>query len=322
LSKTVLTIAAGKPLYINLAVNLARSFYWWHPGTEITFKIVTDRPDLIPEDIALKSKINIIQPGELGGGFSPKLQLDKLADEGQTLFIDSDCLIFGNLDFMFDRFKNHDVSVLGGYITKGEWFGDIGAICKQFGVPHLPKFNGGIYYLEKGPMATAVYTAARELEKRYDEIGFVRLRNRPNDEVLMALAMQLHGQTPVADDGTIMSDPQACQGGYKIDVIKGKRWLVNPPPPNPLHQDWYPFQQVSPVIVHFLAYYTEHFPYLREVYRLKKAVGNNNLNWINYLQALFTIEYPIRLRDAVKNTLRPVFKLLFGTRGVKKSARA
>lgn len=318
--RTVLTIATGKPLYINLAVNLARSFYWWHPDTAIIFKLITDRPDLIPGDIKSKSMISVIQPGELGEGFSPKLQLDKLADEGQTLFIDSDCLVFGNLDFVFDRFKKHDVSVLGGYIAAGEWFGDIGAICKQFGLPHLPKFNGGIYYLEKGPVATAVYSCARELEKKYDDIGFLRLRNRPNDEVLMALAMQLNGQTPVADDGTVMSDPQACQGDYMIDVIAGKRLLVNPPAPHPLHQDWYPFQRISPVIVHFLAYYTEHFPYLREVYRLKKAL-HSKAGRANYLRALFFIEYPIRIKKFAKNTFRPIFKLLFGTRIVKKSAR-
>lgn len=320
MKRTVLTIATGKPLYINLAVNLARSFYWWHPNTAITFKLITDRPDLIPADVKSKSKINVIQPGELGEGFSPKLQLDNLADVGQTLFIDSDCLVFGNLDFVFDRFRGHDVSVLGGFMAAGEWFGDIGAICKQFSLPHLPKFNGGIYYLEKGPVATSVYSCARELEKRYDEIGFLRLRNRPNDEVLMALAMQLNGQTPVADDGNVMSDPQACQGGYKIDVIAGKRVLINPPAPDPLHQDWYPFQKVSPVIIHFLAYYTEHFPYLREVYRLKKA-QKSKAGQVNYLRALFFIEYPIRIKKSAKNTLRPIFKLLFGTRTVKRSAR-
>ncbi|HEY8784034.1 MAG TPA: hypothetical protein VIM16_20565 [Mucilaginibacter sp.] len=316
----VLTIATGKKMYVGLAVNLARSFLYWHTNSAIIFQLVTDQPQLVPRDISNKIQVITITPGELGSGFSSKLQLDKLVSEGQTLFIDADCLIFENLDALFNRFKHHAVTVVGSYIADGEWFGDVGAICRQFKVPHLPKFNGGLYYLEKGEKATEVYTAAREIEKRYDEIGFVRLRNRPNDEVIMALAMQLHGQKPVFDDGTIMSDPQACQGGYKIDAISGKRWLVNPPAPHPLHQSWYPFTRVSPVIVHFLGFYTLHYPYAREVYRLKKVLSNK-LTWYAELVGLLSIEYPSRIKEQLKNLLRPAFYKLLGHRKIKVSER-
>jgi hypothetical protein len=316
----ILTIATGKKLYINLAINLARSFLWWHPDSDITFILVTDQPEFLPPDLTGKIKLHIIQHGELGVGFSSKLHMDKLAPEGQTLFIDSDCLIFGKLDFVFERFKNRSVSVIGNYIAEGEWFGDIKNICKQFNVPHLPKFNGGIYYLEKGPKATAVYEMARELEKKYDKIGFIRLRNLPNDELLMAVAMQLHGQQPIPDDGTILSDPQACPGGYTIDVINGKRLLLNPPWPNPLHQSWYPFQQVSPVVVHFLGFYTKQYPYQREVYRLKKAF-NNNLNLLGIVSSLLIIEYPARLKIFIKKRLRTTYHKMFGVRKIKLSER-
>jgi len=319
-NKYILTIGTGKKLYVDLAVNLARSFIYWHPGSAIIFQLVTDQPQLIPADISNSIQVITVKPGELGIGFSAKLHLDKLVSAGQTLFIDSDCLLFGKLDFLFDRFKGHAVSVVGDYMADGEWFGDIGAICKQFSVPHLPKFNGGLYYLEKGEKATAVYTTARELEQRYDEIGFVRLRNHPNDEVLMALAMQLHNQTPVIDDGTVMSDPQACPGGYQINVISGERWLVNPPAPHPLHQNWCPFTKVSPVIVHFLGAYTSHHPYIREVYRLKKALSKN-LNWFSELVGLLQIEYPARIAEQFKNIFRPLYHKLMGYRKIKASER-
>ncbi|MBB5395349.1 hypothetical protein [Mucilaginibacter sp. AK015] len=320
MNKNVLTIATGKPLFVDMAVNLARSFLHWHPVSDIKFHLVTDLPDLIPADV--KNKINRIQvtPGELGPAFSAKLHLDKLAPEGQTLFIDSDCLIFEELTPLFSRFKGRAVSVAGSYISHGEWFGDVEDICRQFNVPHIPKFNGGLYYIEKGDKATTVYTTARKLEKAYDEIGFVRLRNRPNDEVIMALAMQLHGQMPLTDDGTMMSDPQACPGGYRIDVISGRRELINPPLPNPLHQSWYPFEKVSPAIVHFLGYYTQHYPYKREAYRLAKA-SLNRLNVVSEMVALVGIQYPAQLKNSIKDLFRPVYRALFGTRGVKPSDR-
>jgi len=320
MNRNILTIATGKKLYVDLAVHLARSFYLWNENSDITFYIVTDLPDLVESDVLKYAKIITVKKGELGEGFSPKLHLDKLAPGGQTLFIDSDCLIFGNLDSVFERFKGKSVSVVGGYIADGEWFGEIKEICKQFNIPHIPKFNGGIYYLEKGEIASKVYAKARELEKDYDKIGFKRLRNRPNDEVLMALAMQLYQMEPIEDDATIMSDPQACPGGYEIDVITGKRWLLNPPPPNPLHRIWYPFTKVEPLIFHFLGYYTQHYPYRREIYRLDKKL-KNKLNWQTKAYAKLNIEWPEKIKIAFKELFRPLYRLVFGTRKIVKSER-
>ena len=320
MNRTVLTIATGKDLYLQLAINLARSFFLWHTEGSINFKIVTDSVTPLPADLVNKIQLQLVQPGELGESFSSKLYLDKLANEGQTVFIDSDCLIFGNLLTVFEDFKGHDVSVIGGYISEGEWFGDIASICKKFNVPHIPKFNGGIYYIEKGHKATEVYSTARELEKRYTEIGFVKLRDKPNDELLMGLAMQLHGQTPVTDDSTIMSDPQACPGPYQIDVINGKALLINPPAPDLRHQSWYPFHEVRPLVFHFLGYYTMHYPYRREVYLLKKACSGK-LSVADRVIAKLTIEYPERLKQTLKNTFRGIYRAVFGVRRIKPSQR-
>jgi len=319
-SRYILTIATGKKFYLDLALNLAGSFFLWHPDSDIQFQLATDLDQHIPTEIASKIQVVKVSPGELGEGFSPKLFLDRLASDGQTLFIDSDCLIFGNLDRVFAAFKGHKVSVIGNYIAEDEWFGDVKKICEEFKLPHLPKFNGGIYYLEKGVIADKIYEIARSLEKRYDEIGFIRLRNRPNDEVIMALAMQLEGMTPVTDDGTVMSDPQACPGKYQLDIVKGKTLLVNPPFPHPDHRDWYPFNKVSPLIVHFLGSYTQDYPYRREVYRLKKAL-NNELNWFSNLNSLLTIELPERIKSSLKNMLRATYHKLFGVRKIKSSER-
>jgi hypothetical protein len=318
--RQVITIATGKKLYTDLAVNLARSFFWWHPHSDIKFQIVTDVPDFLPNDLTGRVQLILIKPGELGEGFSPKLHLDKLVSDGQSLFIDSDCLIYGDLSSVFEKFKGHAVSVIGTYVSSGEWFGDIGSVCKKFNIPHFPKFNGGLYYLEKGQMASAVYKQARLLEPQYDEIGFIRLRNRPNDEVIMALAMQLHRQQPIAEDGTVMSDPQACPGNYIIDVVNGKALLENPAMPSPLHREWYPFHKVSPLIVHFLGYYTMHYPYRLDVYRLKYA-AQKRLNWSVKAYGSLAIEYPERFKIFIKNMLRPLFHGVFGKRKIKQSPR-
>jgi hypothetical protein len=59
--RNIITIATSKKLYIDMAVNLARSFIWWHPQSDINFYIVTDQIDLIPEDVHSKIKTIVIK---------------------------------------------------------------------------------------------------------------------------------------------------------------------------------------------------------------------------------------------------------------------
>ena len=319
MNKNVITLATGKKFYFDLAINLARSFILWNKNSNINFYIVTDLTYEMPKDLVGFIDIISIKQNEFGLGFTPKLFLDKVAPPGQTLFIDSDCLIFGDLLPIFEKFKGKKVSVVGNYISSGEWFGNISTICAKFSIPHLPKFNGGIYYLENGAAATEVYALARKIETKYDELGFVRLRGRPNDEVIMALAMQLNSMEPFIDDGNIMSDPQACQGGYQIDVLNGKRWLLNPIK-HAQYQSWYPFTRVEPLIFHFLGSYTQDYPYRREIYLLEKLM-NNKLNWSTKIYSILTIEAPNRLKQNFKKIFRPIFRVIFGTRKIRKSER-
>ena len=85
-------------------------------------------------------------------------------------------------------------------------------------VSAVPRFNGGVYYLERGETCTQVYDTARALLPLYGEIGFELLRGAPNEELLVSLAMALHGQKPVAEDGTIMNSILAGPGG----VVDGR----------------------------------------------------------------------------------------------------
>lgn len=318
--RNVLTIATGKAFYLKLAVNLARSFYYWNEKEGINFYLATDSGEQLPADLQAFVQVIKLNPGEIGESFSTKLHLDKLAPPGRTLFIDSDCLIYGRLSDVFEKFKGNCVSVIGNYISSGEWFGKVSSVLERFALTAMPKFNGGIYYIENGEKAKEVYEKARELEQQYDKIGFVRLRGRPNDEVLMSIALQLCRQSIIEEDGTIMSDPQACPGRYEINVLSGKTLLRNPPYPHPLHRDWYPFTSVSPVIVHFLGYYTQHYPYKMEESRLKLISHQASYFTANALSYI-TIGFTGHLKQSLKNFLRPVVHKLYGPRKLKLSQR-
>jgi len=318
--KYVLTIATGKKLYIDMAANLARSFFLWHTDSDIIFRIVTDNKDLLPNDVLQRAEVITIKPGEFGEGFSTKLQLDKLAASGQTLFIDSDCLVYRNLEFIFRKCKGHAVSVIGGYISSGEWFGDITAICRQFEVKHIPKFNGGVYYLESGEAAGKVFETARLLEKRYDEIGFVRLRNRPNDEVVMALAMELNNQQPIPDDGSILAEFVNFQSGIKSDIINGIAELYNSPNHPNYRENWH-LTSARPALVHFLGHHNQVMPYIQEVKVLQYLFSNKWPQAAAKAVASVQVGLPFLAQTCFKKIFRPLYHSVLGTRKVKVSER-
>jgi hypothetical protein len=318
-SRAVLTIATGKPAYVNMAANLARSFKYWHKDSAIQFALVTDQKQLLPKDLSDISIIEI-EPGSYGEGFSTKLNLDVFAPAEQTLFVDADCLCVGNLEPAFERFKGRSVSVIGGTISSGEWFGDVTLVCQRFGVKALPKFNGGIYYLEKNYLVESIFNTARELEPRYDEMDLVRLRSRPNDELLIAISMAVHDQWGIPEDGTIMAEPLNFGCGIEIDVLKGAATLFN----NPSHRNYqphWPLEEAHPLVVHFLGGYTDRSPYTREAMRLQKHMGEGWPASLATLYAKVFCSAPEYLIETLKDSLRPAYRKLLGTRAIARSNR-
>lgn len=320
LARSVLTIATAKPAYMRMALTLARSFQHWNKGSDIRFYIATDQEVELPRDLKDVELIRI-ERGQFGSGFGPKLRLDLIAPTDATLFIDADCLCFGELDSVFDRLRGHNVSVVGGSISQGEWFGDVGRVCAHFGLTSLPKFNGGIYYLERGAKANAVYRRARELEKEYDALGLVRLRQSPNDELLMAIAMGLEGCTALPDDGTILGDPLSCPRIGEIDVIRGVARLSNPPPGNADHSVSYPSRAIQPRVLHFLGDYTSHSSYRAARWTLELARASGLP--VSIVSRLIATLYkrPALTWKRVKPLIRPAYHRAFGVRRVKASER-
>ncbi len=318
--KSVLTLAVGKQLYIDMAVALARSFHIWNKDSGIEFYIATDNKKLIAVDVLKWVKVIELQPGELGEGFSPKLHLDKIAPTHQTLFIDSDCLIVKPLISIFDKMEGKSVSVVGNFISDGEWFGDVKSVCQKVCVDKISKFNGGLYYLEKSEITTKVYDKARELEPKYDEIGLVRLRNKPNDELLMALAMAYYDQVPIPEDGKILGELVNFQSGIQINVLKGTCTLKNNPK-HPNYQPSWPLQVGNPIVVHFLGDHTNKFPYLREKRILQELFENKKSASVSKVIAFFSVTLPFTSVGVLKNTFRPIYHFIFGFRKVAQSAR-
>jgi hypothetical protein len=316
----VFTLATGNPAYLKMAFALARSFKLWHRNSDIAFFLATDRDrSALPRDLRELNLISL-RPSQFGNGFEPKLNLDHIAPAPHSLFIDADCLCVGSLDVAFEAFAGRAVSVIGREISFGEWFGDVAAICKNFGVPAMPRFNGGVYYLERGAPCTRVYESARSLLLQYDEIGFKRLRGCPNDEVIISLAMALHGQKPVPERGEIMNSLLAAPGGLEIDVFGGRAVLRNPRQ-HPRHNSWYEMEEMKPRLVHFLGSGADTYPYRQEMIRLDLVERSSWPVWLATIWSKLIFSFPWLVCTAIKNCLRPLYRATFGPRSIQARAR-
>jgi hypothetical protein len=319
-NRAVFTLATGKPVYLEMACALARSFKLWHRDSDIRFLLATDRDrSALPRDLRDLDLIPM-RPGQFGSGFEPKLSLDRLAPAPYSLFVDADCLCVGSLDAAFDVFKGRAISAIGREISDGEWFGDVPAICRRAGVSGMPRFNGGVYYLERGNACTQVYETARSLLPRYDELGFKRLRGCPNDEVLVSLAMAVHGQKAVPERGDIMNSLLAAPCGLEIDVFKGRAVLHNPKD-HPQRNSWYELEEMRPRLVHFLGSDCGTYPYRQEMIRLQQVSRDGWPTWLATLWSKITFSFPWLAYTALKNTLRPLYHATFGPRAVRAGTR-
>src|ERR1700761_8620116 len=163
MTNSVFTIATGSQLYLGYAFNLARSFALHNEIENTSFCILTDQQCTLPKDLSFVKTVPL--PGEITHeGLGPKLYLDLLAPTEKSLFLDSDCLVFRDLRFVFDRFSGRPVSVVGVTVADGNRSGPAtAAACARFGLAGMPRFHGGLYYLERGAAAKTVYETARRL---------------------------------------------------------------------------------------------------------------------------------------------------------------
>ncbi len=201
----IITFAYGSHEYIELAITLGQSLERFSPG--VSRALVTDSN--LKELGEWFDPIIRLRP-EWGSDVSQKLHIDQYTPFDRTLFIDCDSLALGNLKFAFEMFDGEKACAIGtDFFEPGESIheAELGEVAKTLGIGRMPKFNGGIYYLDKnGPQCTII-VRARELLRNYKNYGFKDFRqDGPADELLMAAAMAEAGILPIDDHGKLNAD--------------------------------------------------------------------------------------------------------------------
>lgn len=190
-----MTVATGAGRYQMLAANLLRS-YRLRTENPLPFAIITDREG--PETAQFD---RVILLPEAEGNYLDKLRLYDVLPFDCTIFIDADCLAYGDLKVLFDWFEGaDDVSCHGRVLPlsdKSGWFDYENLGPLQSRVSYGVGLHGGIYYIKRTNTAGAVFETAKRLAAQYEAYKFRGHFPTPGDEPVIALAMAMHSCRPI-----------------------------------------------------------------------------------------------------------------------------
>lgn len=254
----ILTLAYGERRFIEQARSLAHSLELHAPG--LPRAIVTDS-----EDPGLRELFTVIpyRP-EFGSGVRQKLYLDLYSPFEETLFIDSDCLVLGDLSSFWQAFAGQAFGVPGfRYLERGSTdpYLDVNHVLDTLQLTRLPKFNGGVYYFNRSAASATFFETARKLLDDWNSLNFQEFRgNGPADEALYSVAMAMRDIAPVFMNPGGMWTPVGYTGRFRLDAIKGSCSFMKEG------------MLLTPEVIHFPGEYGYLFAYTRERSRLQARI--------------------------------------------------
>jgi hypothetical protein len=258
-SRGIITLAYGHRRFVEQAKSLAHSLQLHAPHLPRT--LVTDSSD----SEVFRQFTNVIpyRP-EYGSGVRQKMFLDRYSPYDETLFIDSDCLVLGNLEAFWSAFGGQSFGVPGfRFLQQGSTdpFFDVDYVLDSLKLSSIPKFNGGTYYFSRLPEAAEVFETARNILENWRTIRLGEFRrDGPNDETVYALAMAIHRIGPTWMGARGMWTPCGYKGPLLLDALRGTCSFEKEG------------MKLSPEIVHFPGEYAYAFPYARERARLEAHI--------------------------------------------------
>lgn len=242
LNKGFITLATGG-YYCWLAEHLYMS-YKLFSNCDYPFYVITDDEG--------KDRLSKTFDGVIVHDSFTRTSVDKICiftetPFDETIFIDADCSIVNDLNYLFDKFEENGSSISGiaGYreLAEGEKGVQFSAnTAKKLCIYHdYPNFNGGVYYFRKTDQGKAcIDFMMNELYPNYHEYELMGRSNKTNmgDEPLVIVSMLKFGFKPVPVESNIM---------VIVQDIKTVSWDMKD---KKCSFRWYEYT-VSPSIIHW-----------------------------------------------------------------------
>jgi hypothetical protein len=103
--------------------------------------------------------------------FYIKLKLHNYSPFFETLFLDSDTLVYRDLGFMREYFGKQSIVYAGNCRKEGKWyFKDIDKVLRYYDIPWIGQLNSGIFLFRKDGTGMDVLNCASELYENHGDI--------------------------------------------------------------------------------------------------------------------------------------------------------
>lgn len=192
MEKGFITMATGDLNYFVIARNLLRSYK--QNGGSKPFAIITDRENEYTDEF--DTVIVLETPSH---SWMDKLELLKLCPYDENIFIDADCIIYKNIDILWDVFQNaDDFSCFGEALplnSEKGWFKQDGV--GSYKIHFITHLHGMLYYLRKSETLLDFYSLSKQIVNDYASLTFNMFNDKLADEPVFALAMSVLNQKPV-----------------------------------------------------------------------------------------------------------------------------
>ena len=260
-TKGFVTIATGKEQYYEIAKNLLHS-YRFTTKEPLPFAILCDA-----ENEYTKEFDDVrIYPNPTRS-YLDKLEMFDYLPYDINIFIDADCLVFNDINRLFDIFENADDFCCYGRVLplddKTGWFeyDNLNDDLKNQ-IDYVVGLHGGIYYMRRTEKTKKVLDDAKTFSKNYLDYKFKGKFQTPGDEPVVALSMAINGCKPIPHDFTSIICWWEHENLFKLDIKNNYAYC------KPLN--------TKTDIVHWGTRFTQSIPYLKQLSALELLIAEKS----------------------------------------------
>ena len=297
MTKGFITVATGSDTYYKMAVNLLHS-YKYCSSSPLPFAIIADEHNEFTKEF---DDVCILDEAKCN--YLDKLEMYDYLPYDINIFIDADCLVYRDINRLFDIFENaDDFSCFGRVLPlddKTGWFEyeNLNADL-QNQINYVVGLHGGIYYMRKTEKCKKVLDDAKIFSMNYADYKFKGKFETPGDEPVVALSMAVNNCKPIPHDLSAIFCYWECENGIKFNFKNNSAYVV----PENIYTD----------IMHWGTRFTKTPIYLKQISALNLLRENKPsvmlaLSDFKYNIIIFynhSLNFAKRIYNKIKRTLK------------------